>query len=173
MNNYEMNEISTKWIESLVVDEINMEESGIVHFNDHIDPGLNLEDSSIDIVEELRSKFEVFIYKFNQLRSDPNKEIKIFKISETINDFLLFRNSLKLIVSRISNEIIRIGFMNNSGNFFSTRNVQGVDSNPVFHEIHAHLGAFNKVTWRYKDDEVDLDAVVKFYLSEFIKQSAN
>ncbi len=173
MENFELNELSSKWLESLVIDEINMEETGVVNFNDHIDPTLNLEDSSIDLVESLRSIFEFHIQKFNQLRGDTSKHIKIFKISDTINDFLIFRNSLKLVVSRPSKDLISIGFMNNSGNFFQTRNSEGLQTPDVFHELKAHLGAFNKIIWKYKGEEVDHQALVKFYLSEFIKQSAS
>ena len=40
-------EVSTTWIESLALDELNMEESGIVNFNEHLNPIHYLEESSI------------------------------------------------------------------------------------------------------------------------------
>ncbi len=173
MNNTELNHLSTKWIESLVIDEINMDESGIVNFNDHIDTALNLEDSSIEMMDKLRENFEIFVTKFNDLRNNNDKSIKLFKISNTINDFLLFRNSLKLVISRSSNETITIGFMNNSGNFFSTRNSDGQSVPAVYHELKAIVGAFNNIKWTYQGDPVEINSLVKFYLSEFIKQSAS
>jgi hypothetical protein len=39
-------------------------------------------------------------------------------------------------------------------------------------EIRAHVGPFNKVTWQFAGELVDIDALVKFYLSEFIRNSA-
>lgn len=150
-----------------------MDESGIVNFNDHIDTALNLEDSSIEMMDQLREHFEIFVTKFNDLRNDTDKTIKLFKISNTINDFLLFRNSLKLVISRSSNETITIGFMNNSGNFFSTRNSDGQSVPQIYHELKAMVGAFNNIKWTYQGDPVEINSLVKFYLSEFIKQSAS
>ena len=43
--------ISTKWIENLALDEINMEESGVINFSEHLDPMHMLETSSIEFME--------------------------------------------------------------------------------------------------------------------------
>ena len=59
---------NTYWIENLAQDEINMEESGIVNFSEHLDPMHLLESSSIEFMENLKEKFEFFTEKFNELR---------------------------------------------------------------------------------------------------------
>ena len=108
---------NTYWIENLAQDEINMEESGIVNFSEHLDPMHLLESSSIEFMENLKEKFEFFTEKFNELRvnhQDKSRAIKMFKISNTVNDFMLFRNSLKLVVARRSPDVISIGFLSNS-----------------------------------------------------------
>ena len=100
----ESSQLSTKWIENLALEEINMEESGVVNFTEHLDPTRLLEESSIELMETLRERFEIYLTKFNEYRGDNGNSglIKIFKISNTINDFMLFRNSLKLVVARRS-----------------------------------------------------------------------
>lgn len=172
----ELNNMSTKWIENLALEEINMEETGVVSFNDHIDPALNLEEASIELMEEIRELFEIYLTKFNNYRSDHtnNKSIKMFKISNTVNDFMLFRNSLKLVISRVGSDVIRLGFVSNTGSYFPSRpkvSSSQVSSNST-HEIRAQVGPFNDIKWTFQGDPVDIHALTKFYLTDFIRQSA-
>lgn len=164
---------STSWIENLALDEINTEESGVINFNEHLNPERLLQESSINIMEDIKERFEIFLTKFNELRgmNDQSRHIKIFKISNTINDFMLFRNALKLVVARRSADVITIGFLSNSGGLFSARLNTSAPEEKL-HEIRAHVGAFNNISWRFQGEPVDLDALVKHYLTEFIKHSA-
>ncbi|WP_372653278.1 hypothetical protein [Halobacteriovorax sp.] len=168
-------DVSTKWIESLALEEINMEESGVVNFNDHLNPLHMLEESSIDYMDDLREKFEIFVSKFNEYRGShqSGSAIKIFKISNTINDFMLFRNSLRLIVARKAADLITIGFLANGKEVFSAR-LRSTDStgSQGVHEVRAHLGPFNDITWRFNGEIIETEALVRHYLSEFIRNSA-
>ena len=175
MDQQKENYYSTKWIENPALDEINMEESGVINFSEHLDPLHMLESSSIEFMERLRDQFELYIAKFNELRQrqdDNSKTIKIFKISNTINDFMLFRNSLKLVVARRSADVISLGFLSNSGGLFAARLNYQPNSTQQIHEIKAHVGAFNDIKWKFNGENVDIDSLVKHYLSEFVKHSA-
>lgn len=166
--------IDTTWIENLAIEEIGMEESGVIHINEHLNPIGLLEESSIEFMEELRDTFEIFVTKFNELRSKTStqSQIKFFKISNTVNDFMLFRNSLKLVVARRSHDVITIGFLSNSGGLFTARlNYEETASNKI-HEIRAHVGTFNNIEWRFNGEKVDIKALCRHYLSEFIRHSA-
>jgi hypothetical protein len=171
----QQNETTTKWIENLALEEINMEESGVVNMNDHLNPVHMLEESSIEFMDDLREKFEIYVSKFNEYRSSnqSGSSIKIFKISNTINDFMLFRNSLRLIVARKAADLITIGFLANGKEVFSAR-LRSTDStgSQGVHEVRAHLGPFNNISWRFNGEPVDTDALVRHYLSEFIRNSA-
>ena len=46
------NLLNTDWIESLAFDEINMDEAGIVDFNEHLDPQAFLEEDSIKFMND-------------------------------------------------------------------------------------------------------------------------
>ena len=166
--------ISTGWIENLALEEMNMEESGIINFNEHLNPLNLLEESSIELMEQIREFFEIYITKFNEYRSskDNSRSIKIFKISNTINDFMLFRNSLKLVIARRSADVITIGFLSNSGGLFAARLNYESSATSKIHEIKAHVGAFNDISWRFNGEKVEIEALVKHYLTEFIKHSA-
>lgn len=166
--------ISTTWIENLAIEEINMSESGVIDIHDHLNPIHFLEESSIHFMNELRDRIEFYISKFNQYREQrPSGHIKIFKISNTVNDFMLFRNALRLIFARRANDIISIAFISNGKDLLAPR----LKLNDSFggegaHEIRAHVGPFNEITWRFQGEIVNKDAMVKHYLSEFIRQSA-
>lgn len=166
--------INTSWIEKLAIDEVSMEETGVINFHEHLNPNRALEESSIELMEELRDRFEIYLTKFNELRSSAGNEgcIKIFKISNTVNDFMLFRNSLKLVVARKSHDVISIGFLSNSGGLYAARLSNNKIASNQIHEIRANVGPFNDITWRFQGEEVKLDSLVKHYLTEFIKNSA-
>jgi hypothetical protein len=177
MNLIEKNsqEVSTRWIENLALEELNMEESGVVTFNNHLDPSHMLEESSVDFMNGIRDRFEIYVSKFNEYRGDNqgSSSIKVFKISNTVNDFMLFRSSLRLIFARKSHDLISIGFLSNGKELFAARLGSGeMAGQHGPHEIRAHLGPFNNISWRFAGEKVDPDALVRHYLSEFIKNSA-
>ncbi len=166
------NDISTNWIETLALEELNMEETGVINFNEHLNPVKLLEESSIELMENLKERFEVYLTKFNEFRGSQSGLIKSFKISNTINDFMLYRNSLKLVVARRSADVLTIGFLSNSGGLFSARLNFEESPTSKIHEIKAHVGAFNKIQWKFNGEDVDIDSLVRHYLTEFIKHSA-
>jgi hypothetical protein len=166
--------ITTAWIEQLALEELNMEESGVVALNQHLDPNNYLEESSINFLNTIRDRFEVYILKFNEYRGSTKNpaQIRIFKISNTVNDFMLFRSSLRLIFARKANDLISIGFLGNGKEIFSPR-LKGQDSKiGEAHEIRAHLGPFHNISWRFQGEIVNIDSMVRHYLSEFIRLSA-
>ncbi len=167
--------MDTSWIESLALDELNMEESGVVNINAHLNPNLMLEESSIQFMNLLKDKFEVLVGHFNKYRTHQNSHfsIKMFKISNTVNDFMLFRNSLRLVFARKSLDTISIGFIANGKDVFAARlNMNDKTSSHSLHELKAHVGSFGKISWRFNNEPVDTDALVRHYLTEFIVNSA-
>lgn len=167
--------IDTTWIENIALEEINMDESGVINMDSHLDTYQLLEEESIDFMNQIRDRVELFVCKFNQYRSSMNSghQVKIFKISNTVNDFMLFRNSLRLIFSRKANDLISVGFLSSGNDLLSPRlNTQQASGSETAHEVRANVGAFNKITWHFQGEPVDVDAMVKHYIAEFLKQSA-
>ena len=162
------------WIESLALEELNMEHSEIVHLNDHLNPIHLLEESSINFMNELRDQVEFYVNKFNEYRGGEagNSQIKIFKISNTVNDFLLFRNSLRLVIARKANDLISVGFLSNGNDLYAARLNSDAGTPQTIHEIKAHIGPFNNISWKFQNEDIEIDALVRHYLSEFIRHSA-
>ena len=167
-------QIGADWIKNLALDELNMDESGVIHFNDHLNIDQILEESSLHLMNQIRDLTEVYVTHFNEYRGKNNQslQIKLFKISNTVNDFMLFRNSLKLIFARKANDMVTIGFLSNTGGLYAARLNHSDPTLNKAHEIRAHIGPFNKITWRFQGDILDLDSMVRHYLTEFIKNSA-
>lgn len=152
-----------------------MDETGIVHINEHLDPAILLEESSIEFMNLLKDRFELFVLKFNEYRGSSNSGsvIKMFKISNTVNDFMLFRNSLRLIFTRRAHDVISISFLVNGKDRYAPRmSADDYLGAQQAHEIRAHVGPFNSISWRYAGEVVDVEALCKHYLSEFIRNSA-
>ena len=166
--------LTTDWIESLAFDEINMDEAGVVDFNEHLDPQTFLEEDSIKFMNIIRDLFEVYVTRFNECRGGPNSgaQIKIFKISNTVNDFMIFRNSLRLIFSRKASDLIVISLLANGKDIFAPRLNDTNQGHITHHEVCASIGPFNSIKWKFQGEEVNTRAMVKHYLMEFIKNSA-
>src|SRR5690606_12491843 len=125
-----------------------------------LSPEKDLQRSSIELMDKLRELFEIYLTKFNQIRvreENKNSLIKIFKIANTVNDFMLYRNSLKLVVARKTSDVISIGFLSNTGGVFSARLNNFSDAEAGVHEIKAHIGSFNQIEWRFRGERFDLD----------------
>ena len=63
-----LQKLATDWVEQLALEELNMEESGVVHMNEHLDPIHFLEESSIEFMNQLRERCEIYTMKFNEFR---------------------------------------------------------------------------------------------------------
>ncbi len=167
--------INYAWIENLAMEELNMDESGIVNLSGHLNPALLLEESSIELMNEIKDRLEAYITRFNEQRGRHNASsaIKVFKISNTVNDFMLFRNSLRLIFARKANDVISIGFLANGKDIYGARlSFHEQFGSANIHEIRASIGPFNKITWRFNNEPIDIEAMVRHYLTEFIVNSA-
>ena len=175
MDTFQVNEYqNVSWIENLALEEVNMEESGIIRFNDHLNTQQILEESSLAFVNKMKDRFEFYVSLFNQYRSnrENTRAIKVFRISNTVNDFILFRNSLKLIVARRAPDVVSIGFLSNTGGLYSPRLANENQSIHAIHEIKAHIGPFNTISWRFQGEPVEVEPLVKYYLTEFVKNSS-
>jgi hypothetical protein len=169
------------WIEQLALDETQMDELGLAPALEsaHQTQSL-LEHESLHLMESLRNKIEHLISLFNQRRkmNDPTSIIKIYKVSQTVNDFMCFRNSLKLIISRRDPSLIEVGIfghtlMQTNQNHYLPSNLNPHREQSAFLiELKAAVGPFQNVSWTYAGEVVDSDDLIKYVLTEFIKNSA-
>jgi hypothetical protein len=162
------------WIKDLVRAEKRMEESGVVDFSAGFDPAQMIASESAAFLNNLKSAFVEASTSFNQLKSSSVGRVKIYGISNTEADFMLFRNGFKLIFSMKEPGVIGIRF-NYVAAPFIMMNAVGDRGQSVPQDedlIQAQWGAFGDVVWTHQAQPVKTDYLVRYYLTKFIRESA-
>ncbi|MFC2075099.1 hypothetical protein ACFLRA_02375 [Bdellovibrionota bacterium] len=157
-----------EWIEKLAKDELKMEESGEFDLYGSMDQTRVLESHTHDFLHQLKSLAQDMANRFNGYRGDRHS-IKVFQISGTPSDFIIFRNHLKLVFANTSPGKIKVSFLTVRGGLYEEdlKEGQPKDSDIIF----ATLGPFNDAVWHYKDHIVTPTSLVRYYITEFIKNS--
>ena len=83
------------WVHELAKNELNPEAANIFNTVNQFDPKQIIEESSIDFLEKLRELFTAYSRVFNGYSDSNGKfsEMKIFGITNTPADFMVFRNT--------------------------------------------------------------------------------
>jgi hypothetical protein len=162
--------INLDWIKELVLSEQQMEESGVINLS-AVDPEAHLEEQTLEFMRDIKTSMVEATATFNQLKGSTVGTVKIYGISNTRADFMLFRNGYKLIFSmRRAGEI-------EVYNSLMTSHYLAASAEPEMKSadrdvVRAHWGAFGELQWHYKNLPVKLDFLVRHYLTRFIRESA-
>ncbi len=166
-------EKSYDWIQDLVRGEQHMEEAGVVDFSPAFDPANVLLKGSIEFLKGLKSKFIKASSIFNQLKRSQNGHIKIYGISRTHADFMLFRNGYKLIFSLSEPGKVTIQFHHMSTPFLNENPKEDGANTPSIHSIiTAQWGAFGEIVWQHKSKEINPEYLVRFFMKNFVHNSS-
>ena len=161
------------WIKDLVRAEQEMEESGMVDFSAGYDPEASLAPETISFLGDLKSAFVEAASAFNQLKASTIGRIKIYGISKTQADFMLFRNGFKLIFTLESAGKIAVTLSHLGSNFVPGQ--IAADSMPQkagnTDMLESQWGAFGNLDWTFKGQPIKMDYLVRYYMSRFIRES--
>lgn len=164
------------WIKELVRAEQRMEESGVVDFSFGFDPQQLLFTESVGFLNILKNAFIEASSSFNQLKGSTVGRIKIYGISNTHADFMLFRNGFKLIFSLKEPGVIGIRFHYVGAGFTQVQVSPAADNGgkvPSEEDILiARWGAFGDLIWTYQEQPIKVDYLVRYYMTRFIRESA-
>jgi hypothetical protein len=123
----------------------------------------------------LKAAFVEASSSFNQLKISTAGRIKIYGISNTHADFMLFRNGFKLIFALREPGVVSIRF-DFVGSAFaqpsSSTDAGGAQTKGEEDFLTARWGAFGDLVWTYQDQSVKADYLVRYYLTRFIRESA-
>jgi hypothetical protein len=158
------------WIRDLVRAEQQLEEADMVDFSFGFDHDKALLTETTSFMEKLKENFVDYSVAFNQMKGLPLGNIKIYGIANTQADFMLFRNGMKLLFSLKKPGTIGVSFHHQKGLLPGTA-LEGAP-NPTEELIEAQWGAFNELVWTHKNLKLNIDNMVRFYLSHFIRESA-
>jgi hypothetical protein len=155
------------WIKDLVRAEQELEESGVVRMTTGFEPEKHLYQETLFFLLHLKREFVDATAAFNQMKDSPVGRIKIYSISQTQADFMLFRNGFKLIFSMKQPGTIAMKF----------HRAQGI--NPAFQAgdseeeyLLAKWGPFGDLVWTYNNQPIKVDYLIKYYTTRFVHESA-
>ena len=157
----------TEWIRDLAISEQEFEQKGVVDFANGINRDELLKECTVEFVKDLKLAFEATSEHFNQLRG-PSGRIKIFGISKTVADFMLLRNGFKMVFSVRQAGVVQVS-SSHMPRFFTDETSK--DTGGLNHQLVASWGAFDDVIWTHNERPVKLEALVRYYLSFFAKNS--
>lgn len=162
------------WIKDLVRAEQKMEESGVVDFSFGFDPQQLLFTESIGFLNSLKNVFIEAASSFNQLKGSTVGRIKIYGISNTHADFMLFRNGFKLIFSLKEPGVVGIRFHYVGAGFVQVAAANDTGGKAPSEEdiLIARWGAFGDLVWTYQEQPIKVDYLVRYYMTRFIRESA-
>lgn len=158
------------WIRDLVRAEQQLESADMVDFSFGFDHDKTLNEETVSFLEKLKESFVDYAVAFNQMKGVPLGNIKIYGIANTRADFMLFRNGMKLVFSLKKPGTIGVSFHHQKGLLPGTGgDIAGGVTEDL---IEAQWGAFNELVWTHKNLKLNVDNMVRYYLSHFIRESA-
>lgn len=171
------------WVHELAKNELNPEAANIFNTINQFDPRQIIEESSIDFLEDLRDYFSAYAKVLNGYAENNAKfsEIKIYGITNTAADFMLFRNNVKLVFANSAHGIINATFTYHVRGDLAVdgANIQRREAasaktgstKELSQDIIAQIGPFLDVSWTYQGEKVNPEKLVKYYFVEFVKAS--
>jgi len=158
------------WIKELVLAEQQMEEAGVVEMEAGFDPTRQLEEETQEFITDLKAAFIETASAFNQLKGSTHGHLRIYGISKTKSDFMLFRNGYKLIFSVRAPGTVHVTYTA-AGAHYVPGTVKPEDTGPT-DILQATWAAFGQLTWTYNNHPINEDYLVRYYVSRFVKDSA-
>jgi hypothetical protein len=158
------------WLKRLVENESELLRTGSGDFVSHQDHRKVVEEATLEFMALLKEEFLECVDLFNSYRGGshlPNS-VKIFNISNTQADFIIFRNTLKLVISNPALGVINFSFVNRANTFTKAP----VKSKKEGYDLIAQLYPFNDLAWTFHGERVNIEAVVRYLFTEFVKSSA-
>lgn len=158
------------WIKELVMAEQQMEEAGVVDMEAGFDPARQVEEATVEFMNDLKAAFVEAASAFNSLKGSTLGHIRIYGISKTRTDFMLFRNGYKLIFSMRQPGLITVSY-SSAGVHYTPGQAKVEETSPM-DQLRASWGAFGQLIWTYNEHEIDINYLIRYYMSRFVKDSA-
>ena len=159
------------WIKELVVAEQQMEDAGVVDMEAGFDPNRQVDEATYDFITDLKAIFVEAAAAFPQLPASTLGQIRIYGISKTKADFMLFRNGYKLIFTVRQPGTIVVSYSSAVAQYVPGSPVKP-DEGKAADLLRASWGAFGQLIWTYNDHSINMDYLVRYYMSRFVKDSA-
>jgi len=157
------------WLKKLVDNEAEFFHTGAIDSSNQLNHNRVIEEATVEFLQELREEFTNCVNLFNAYRGGVHmpSSVKIFSISNTAADFILFRNSLKLVISNPSTGVINFAFASRT-NTFSKNSTK---TEREGYDLIAQMYPFNELAWTFHGEKVSMSVLVRFLFTEFVRSS--
>lgn len=159
------------WIKELILAEQKMEDTGLIDLSS-ADQDKLLEEQTLEFLRDIKTAFVEAAAAFNQMKGSSLGTTKIYGISNTKADFMLFRNGFKLIFSMRRPGEIEIYHSLIGSHFLANPVAEPMNTSQDKDVLKAQWGAFGDLNWFFKNMPVKIDYLVRHYFSRFIRESA-
>lgn len=158
------------WVRDLVESERKMEETGIIDLSSVGEENRDLQLKTHEFLRSLKDSFVEYATAFNNMKNTTLGSVKIYGISNTVSDFMLFRNGYKLLFTASATGRVTMAFQTSAPQFMPSQNQT---SAPASEEhLEAIYGPFGDLIWSYRGTQVNPESLVRYYLTRFIRESA-
>ena len=162
-----------RWIKELVLAEQRMEESGMVELSSiSKDSEALLREETAEFLQQVKTAFIEAASAFNQLKGSPIGTLKIYGISKTEADFMLFRNGSKLIFSAKSPGVIQVYRNQINTHFAPGASPSDIQTSEHCDLLQASWGAFGDLEWTHDQRPIRIDFLIRHYLTQFVNESS-
>lgn len=159
------------WVRELVESERKMEETGIIDLSAMPDENRDLQQRTHEFLKALKENFIEYATAFNNMKNATIGSVKIYGISNTVSDFMLFRNGYKLLFTASGTGRVTMAFQTASAQQFMASANQTASPTSEEH-LEANYGPFGDLMWTYRGTQVNPESLVRYYLTRFIRESA-
>jgi hypothetical protein len=159
------------WIHDLARAETHPDAERLLGLASNLDPHQIVEEDTVRFLSELRERFNEFARVFNSYSEAGARfsETKIYSVSQTAADFMLYRSQVKLIVSNSAHGVIALAFAQHARGPFGFDGANPDSSGAKAQELLAQIGPFRDVRWTFQGEEVKPEQIAKYYFSEFVR----
>jgi len=177
--NNTMNAGQSGWIHELARAEVFPEAEQFLDSGKSYDPRRLVEESTIGFMAELKDLLGEHVKIFNGYSDTGKKfpEARVYQVSQTAADFMIFRNQIKLVISNSGHGVIRFSFSRHTqqstivNGRSKSAELSGSSGLGASIEIEARVGALRDIYWVLGEDRVTPDQLARFYFTDFIRAS--
>ena len=166
MENKILENDTNNWIKELVRCESDTDASSQGAFSEDINPSESeLAEHSMEFLKQLRTAFSAQFADFNRLKGFSDN-VKIYGVADTEADFMLFRKGHKLVFSLKEPGLINVQMK------FNDQILNTLVSGQPPDIIKGEWGPFNELRWTYNNQAININYLIRYYITYFVKNSA-
>ena len=155
-----------QWIKNLAHYEDRMESLGQAESSSaSLASDEELEEHTVEFLRQIRTAFTQNVSFFNQIKGYVGG-IRIYGITDTKGDFMLFRNGYKLVFLMKQPGLIAVRFSHSE----SLLPGQEGKSHPLDF-IKGEWRAYGELEWTNNNQPLRIDYLIRYYMTRFVKQS--